>query len=95
MNTLTLGLNDNELSVIIVGMSILGAIVMFGIVFGTLRRVLVKRQSEMTRRELAAYVAEGSITPDDAERLLKADIRGGCPAALAERLTDLRAASNH
>lgn len=95
MNTLTLGLNDNELSVIIVGMSIFGAIVIFGIVFGTLRRVLVTRQSEMTRRELAAYVAEGSITPDDAERLLKADIRGGAPAALAERLTDLRTASNH
>ncbi len=27
---------------------------------------------EETRREIAAYVAEGSMTPDDAERILKA-----------------------
>lgn len=30
------------------------------------------RQREQTRREIAAYVAEGSMTVDDAERLLNA-----------------------
>ncbi len=29
-------------------------------------------QREKTRREIAAYVAEGSISPDDAERMMKA-----------------------
>ncbi len=30
---------------------------------------------EKSRRELAAYVAEGSMTPEDAERLLTARVR--------------------
>lgn len=30
------------------------------------------RQREQTRREIAAYVAEGSITPSDGERLMRA-----------------------
>lgn len=35
---------------------------------------------EKSRREIAAYVAEGSITPDEAERLLKAGnpLPGSC-----------------
>jgi len=34
--------------------------------------VVNSRNDSRTRRELAAYVAEGSMTPDDAERLLSA-----------------------
>ncbi|MFM9995692.1 MAG: hypothetical protein ACKVU4_07820 [Phycisphaerales bacterium] len=30
------------------------------------------RQRERTKRELAAYVAEGSMTPEDAERIIAA-----------------------
>jgi len=30
------------------------------------------RQREQTRREIAAYVAEGSITPSDGEKLMRA-----------------------
>lgn len=30
------------------------------------------RHKELTRREIAAYVAEGSMTPEEGERLLKA-----------------------
>ncbi|MEM1330981.1 MAG: hypothetical protein AAGG07_10500 [Planctomycetota bacterium] len=30
------------------------------------------RETEESRREIAAYVAEGSISPEDAERLLSA-----------------------
>ncbi len=32
----------------------------------------VSRDREQTRREIAAYVAEGTITPADAERILTA-----------------------
>lgn len=50
------------------------AVAIVGIVFGTLKSILQTRARETTKRELAAYVAEGSISPDDAERLVKADL---------------------
>jgi hypothetical protein len=31
---------------------------------------------EKSRREIAAYIAEGSITPEQGERLMKADVSG-------------------
>lgn len=31
-----------------------------------------RREVEQTKREIAAYVAEGSMTPDDGERLIRA-----------------------
>lgn len=36
------------------------------------RRKAETREREETRREVAAYVAEGSMTPEQAERLLRA-----------------------
>ena len=35
---------------------------------------------ERSRREIAAYIAEGSLTPEQGEKLLKADVgkRGMC-----------------
>jgi hypothetical protein len=36
------------------------------------RHTKVRVAEEQTRRELAAYVAEGSMTPDEAERILSA-----------------------
>ncbi len=38
--------------------------------FAAVRGVLQIRETERTRRELAAYVAEGSISPEDAEKIL-------------------------
>lgn len=48
---------------------------MIGIIAGAIGGVNKIKAREETRREMAAYVAEGSITPDDAERLLKAGDR--------------------
>lgn len=42
------------------------------IICGTIRASARTKEVEATRREIAAYVAEGSIAPADAERLLKA-----------------------
>ncbi|MBX3322187.1 MAG: hypothetical protein KF757_04275 [Phycisphaeraceae bacterium] len=42
---------------------------------GLVKSVLARRQVEQSRREIAAYVAEGSMTPDDAERLLNSGPR--------------------
>ncbi|MCA9293257.1 MAG: hypothetical protein KDA20_05530 [Phycisphaerales bacterium] len=36
------------------------------------------KERERTRREVAAYVAEGTIAPDDAERLLTVQAPGKC-----------------
>lgn len=30
------------------------------------------RQQEQTKREIAAYIAEGSMTPDEGERIIRA-----------------------
>ncbi len=48
---------------------LLGALAIF---MGLLRKISKEKQMEESRREIAAYVAEGSMTPDDAERILKA-----------------------
>ncbi|MBC7770994.1 MAG: hypothetical protein H7210_00730 [Pyrinomonadaceae bacterium] len=39
----------------------------------TLSHVFTTRQREQTRREIAAYVAEGSMTPDDGAKILSAE----------------------
>lgn len=49
-------------------------VAILGIVFGTLKSVMETRSREATKRELAAYVAEGSMAPEDAERIVKADM---------------------
>ncbi|MEM7754063.1 MAG: hypothetical protein AAF297_00330 [Planctomycetota bacterium] len=45
---------------------------MVSIIGNTLRKIAVRRAQEESRREVAAYVAEGSMTADEGERLLKA-----------------------
>jgi uncharacterized membrane protein len=48
-----------------------------GIIAGALRRVSETKAREESRREIAAYVAEGTISPDDAVRLLAAGKKPG------------------
>lgn len=40
------------------------------IVCSTLSSIMQTRAKEQSRREIAAYVAEGSMTPEDAQRLM-------------------------
>ena len=46
-----------------------------GIVGGTISGVMKTRAKEMTKRELAAYVAEGSLDPDKAVMMLNAGMK--------------------
>jgi len=58
---------------IIIGLvAVLGCIVVGlpAVVLGITASMTATKERERSRRELAAYVAEGSMTPDDAERLL-------------------------
>jgi len=55
-------------SLIFVGIAI-------AIVMGTITKTVGVLARERTRREVAAYVAEGSMTPEQGERLLRAKIK--------------------
>lgn len=64
--------------VAIIAVSVGGFIAMLAVVGGIIRSVFVNRSREQSRREIAAYVAEGSMTAEEGERLLKAGTLGGC-----------------
>ncbi len=68
MLTTLLAMDDGEVTglAIIVGGCIIIAVA------HSIRRVFEARARETTRREVAAYVAEGAIKPEDAARLLMA-----------------------
>jgi hypothetical protein len=51
-----------------------GVIALFAIFFGSILSSEKTKQREKTKREIAAYVAEGSMTPDEGERLIKAGL---------------------
>ncbi len=71
MESLTLGLSDDA-GIVAIIFGVGGVVVVIGIAFDTVQKVLVTRQREITKREIAAYVAEGSMTPEDAERIIRA-----------------------
>lgn len=52
--------------------TVMGAIAITAIGLGSIKGILVSFARERTRREIAAYIAEGTMTPDQGERLLKA-----------------------
>lgn len=52
--------------------TVIGAISITGVVFGSVKNMVKYTTRERTRREIAAYIAEGSLTPDQGERLMKA-----------------------
>lgn len=58
---------DTNLAMVIF-ISIVGFIAMLGILYA----ISKNNEREKTRREIAAYVAEGSMTPEEGERLLAA-----------------------
>lgn len=72
------------LKILVIGGLIVGGILAYHAldVLGNNTRV---KQTEATKRELAAYVAEGSITPETAERLLAA----GAPTNWSEQVAGL------
>ncbi len=65
---------DEDRLILVVG----GAIAIIWIVVGTVGKVFTNVSRERTKREIAAYIAEGSISPEQGERLVKADRPRGC-----------------
>jgi hypothetical protein len=52
-----------------------GAIAVVAIVFTSITKIVIGRARERTRREISAYVAEGTIDPDKAVAMLNAGTR--------------------
>jgi hypothetical protein len=62
--------NDDMAMITVGGLLVLGLV---GILTSFVRNVYRTRAVEQTKREIAAYVAEGSMSPEDGERLIRAD----------------------
>lgn len=70
-------MNDNPLVSIVQNEDlfiplIMAAVGLVWIVLGTMAGMVKSVARERTRREIAAYIAEGSMTPEQGEKLMKA-----------------------
>lgn len=54
---------------------LIASAVVMGIAIQSLRSVLQTFARERSRREIAAYIAEGSLSPEQGERLMRAGNR--------------------
>ncbi len=52
-------------------------IAVLSIILGTVKTVVTNKQREQTKREVAAYIAEGTMSPEEGERIINAG--GGTP----------------
>jgi hypothetical protein len=50
-------------------------VAIIGMVGGFIKQVLVARAKEQSRREIAAYIAEGSMSADEGAKLMDAGMR--------------------
>ena len=63
---------DNHMYVVVV--TVICLAIVTNAVIRAVTAVLTTQSRELSRREIAAYIAEGSITPEQGERLVKADV---------------------
>jgi len=66
---LLLEIFQNEETLVLTIGGVLGFV---GIVFGGATAMVKATAREKTRREIAAYIAEGAMTPEQGERLMRA-----------------------
>lgn len=82
---LTLGATEDEVKLI--ALCAIVVLIIALAVLHTVKKTTDVREREKTRREIAAYVAEGSITPQDAARLLSVGLTEQVAAELAKGVT--------
>ncbi|NUQ68994.1 MAG: hypothetical protein HUU18_12055 [Phycisphaerales bacterium] len=73
-STLAADMNGSVVAVIAIGGAFTVAIV--GTIASALQKSSQTRQREQTKREVAAYIAEGTMTPEQAAQILTADRKG-------------------
>lgn len=49
------------------------SVAIIAIIAGTMKSVAHRKQIEMSRREIAAYIAEGTMSPADGRALMETD----------------------
>ncbi len=78
-HTLASGPEMNGYFMLVIMTIVVGVIAVLSIAIGIPARVCMQktREREKTKREIAAYVAEGSITPEEGAKMIKAAERGG------------------
>jgi succinyl-CoA synthetase beta subunit len=62
---------DNNFKLVLI-FGVGGLITITAILSGVIRSIMIGKAKERTRQEVAAYVAEGSMTAAEGERLLRA-----------------------
>lgn len=81
MNEISQALSEN-VGLLIPLVAICGGFVVaiIAIIFGAIQRMTVTNERQKSLREIAAYIAEGSMTPEQGERLLASSTQnsGGC-----------------
>ncbi|MCH7799275.1 MAG: hypothetical protein IID28_12645 [Planctomycetes bacterium] len=65
---------DGHMYVVVV--SVLCLAVLANSLIRAITSILTTQAKERSRREIAAYIAEGSISPEQGERLVRADVSG-------------------
>ena len=63
---------DRHMYVVVVSVICLAAIA--GSLVKAVTSIVATTARERSRREIAAYIAEGSLTPEQGERLIRADV---------------------
>jgi hypothetical protein len=63
---------DNHMYVVVVAVICLAALA--GSLLKAITSIVATNARERSRREIAAYIAEGSLTPEQGERLIRADV---------------------
>jgi hypothetical protein len=86
---LTLAALEGSQILIVIAMGI--SVPIIAIVAGSIRRSSAEKQRELSRRDIAAYVAEGSMTPEEGRQLLEAGTKKRRSAA-AGSVVDVDAA---
>ncbi len=71
MDTLT-SLISEHFTLVLIAASIL-----VGMCLRAVTKIAMTAFCERSRREIAAYIAEGSITPEHGERLIRANVSSG------------------
>ena len=82
MNTLTLlattlAESDSGANVAMAAMIVGPIVAIVAIVMGGVEKIERTKAKEQSRREIAAYIAEGSMTPEDGRRLMEAGAKHG------------------
>jgi hypothetical protein len=54
--------------------TVIGGCFVLGMILRAVTTVVTTNSREKSRREIAAYIAEGSLTPEQGERLMRADV---------------------